>query len=70
MRQWGVLAVAVALMAGMVFGVHQLTDFATVRTETKLQQELLSQVMPQATTRTETPFRASGAPEHHRRLQQ
>ena len=60
-RQWGVLAVAVALMAGMVFGVHQLTDFATVRTETKLQQELLSQVMPQATTRTETPFRASGA---------
>ena len=59
--QWGVLAVAVALMAGMVFGVHQLTDFATVRTETKLQQELLSQVMPQATTRTETPFRASGA---------
>ena len=32
-----------------------------MRTETKLQQELLSQVMPQATTRTETPFRASGA---------
>ena len=60
-RHGGVLAVAVALMAGLVFGVHQLTDFATVRTETKLQQELLSQVMPQATIRSETPYRASGA---------
>ncbi len=60
-RHGGVLAVAVALMAGLVFGVHQLTDFATVRTETQLQQELLSQVMPQATIRTETPYRASGA---------
>ena len=60
-RHVGALAVAVALMAGMVFGVHELTDFAAVRTETKLQQELLAQVMPQATTRTETPYRASGA---------
>ena len=60
-RHGGVLAVAVALMAGLVFGVHQLTDFATVRTETQLQQELLSQVMPQATIRTETPYQASGA---------
>ena len=30
-RHVGALAVAVALMAGMVFGVHELTDFATVR---------------------------------------
>lgn len=60
-RHGGVLAVAVALMVGLVFGVHNLTDFATVRTETKQQQELLSQVMPQATIRSETPYRASGA---------
>lgn len=60
-RHGGALAATVAVMAVLVFGVHQLTDFATVRTETKLQQELLSQVMPQATMRTETPYRASGA---------
>lgn len=60
-RQGAVLTVAVALMVGLVFGVHNLTDFDTVRTETRLQQQLLSQVMPQATIRTETPYRASGA---------
>ena len=60
-RHGGVLAAAVVLMVALVFGVHNLTDFATVRNETKQQQELLSQVMPQATIRTETPYRASGA---------
>ena len=33
-RHGGALAVAVALMAGLDFGVHELTDYDTVRTET------------------------------------
>lgn len=60
-RQAGVLAACIVVVAGMIYGVHRLTDFATVRTEARLQQELLSQVMPQATMRTETPYRAKGA---------
>ena len=45
----------------VLFGVHRATDYATVRAETEAQAALLSQVMPQATVRTETPYQAPGA---------
>ena len=38
-----------------------VTDLDTARAENRSQQELLSQVMPQAAFSSETPYRASGA---------
>ena len=60
-RQWAALAAVFAVTCGMVFGVHRVTDYAAVRAETSAQQTLLAQVMPQATVRSETPYRAPGA---------
>ena len=60
-RQLAALAVVFAVTCGVVFGVHQATDYAAVRAETAVQQTLLAQVMPQATVRSETPYRAPGA---------
>lgn len=45
----------------VIFGVHRFTDLDTARAEAKLQQELLSQVMPKAAFSSETPYRATGA---------
>ena len=53
---------AVILATGLViFGVHRFTDLDTARAETEAQQELLSQVMPQAAFSSEIPYRAVGA---------
>ena len=60
-RQLAALAAVFAVTCGMVFGVHRATDYAAVRAETAAQQTLLAQVMPQATVRSETPYRAPGA---------
>ena len=45
-----------------------MTDYAAVRAETSAQQTLLAQVMPQATVRSETPYRRARRAEHHGRL--
>ncbi len=50
---YGGVLLAVAVM---VFAVHRSTDYATVLAENEAQQALLSQVMPQATIRSETPY--------------
>ena len=60
-RQWGAVAGVFLVVCGAVFGAHRLTDYAAVRAETEAQEALLAQVMPQATMRTETPYRAAGA---------
>lgn len=51
----------VAVTCGVISGVHILTDLDTARAEARQQQELLTQVMPQASTMSETPYRANGA---------
>lgn len=61
MRQLAALAVVFAVTCGVVFGVHQATDYAAVRAETAVQQTLLAQVMAPGTVRSETPYRAPGA---------
>ncbi len=57
----GVLAVFVLAACIVIFSVHTVTDLDTARAENRSQQELLSQVMPQAAFSSETPYRASGA---------
>lgn len=42
-------------------GLRQITDLDTARGELVVQQALLEQVMPQATMRTETPYRSPSA---------
>ena len=60
-KSWGCLA-AVVLVTGLaIYGVHRFTDLDTVRAENQRQQQLLSQVMPQAAFSSETPYRANGA---------
>lgn len=46
---------------GLLTGLHVLTDLDTARAELRQRQELLAQVMPQASTSSETPYRANGA---------
>ena len=60
-RQWSALGGVFLAVCLMIFAVHRATDYAAVRAENEAQEALLSQVMPQATMRTETPYRASGA---------
>ena len=60
-RQWGALGGVVLAVCVVIFGVHRATDYAAVRAETEAQEALLAQVMPQATVRTETPYRSPGA---------
>ena len=60
-RQWAALGGVFLGVCLAIFGVHRLTDYAAVRAETQAQEALLAQVMPQASTRTETPYRAVGA---------
>lgn len=60
-RQWGALGGVFLVVCLVIFGVHRFTNYAAVRAETEAQEALLAQVMPQATTRTETPYRAAGA---------
>ena len=45
----------------VISGIHTITDLDTARAEARKQRELLSQVMPQAETSSETPYRANGA---------
>ena len=55
------LVLVIVLTGAALTGVHILTDLDTARAETREQQELLAQVMPQAETSSETPYRANGA---------
>ena len=55
------LALVLAVTCAAIYGVHTLTDLDTARAEAREQRELLSQVMPQADTSSETPYRANGA---------
>ncbi len=61
LRQWAALGGVFLAVCVVIFGVHRVTDYAAVRAETEAQESLLAQVMPQASTRTETPYRAAGA---------
>jgi len=55
------LAAVILATGAAVFGVHYLTDLDTARAETREQQELIGQVMPQAAVLSETPYQANGA---------
>ena len=58
------LAPVIALFAVtcvVISSVHTITDLDTARAEAREQRELLAQVMPQAETSSETPYRANGA---------
>ncbi len=57
----GCLAAVLLVTGCAVFGVHYLTDLDTARAEATQQRELLSQVMPQAASSSETPYLANGA---------
>ena len=57
----GVYALVTAAVCAVIFSVHNLTDLDTAQAENRAQQELLSQVMPQAVVSSETPYRANGA---------
>ena len=53
---------AVILVTGvMVYAVHRQTEFAAAEAQTRQQLELMDQVMPQAATASQTPYRANGA---------
>ncbi len=49
------------LCAAMVWGVYRLTDLEIAKQENKAEQAILSQVMPNAVFRTETPYRSPDA---------
>ena len=55
------LVAVVAVTGTSIFVVHNLTDYAAARTENERQQKLLAQVMPKASTSSETPYIANGA---------
>jgi RnfABCDGE-type electron transport complex D subunit len=55
------LAAVLGVVGFMIWRVDRVTDLDTARAETQTQQELLAQAMPQATYRSEVPFRANGA---------
>lgn len=64
-RSYGKSAVwlaGVVLAAGVsIYSVHSLIDLQTAQAANEAQQQLLAQVMPQAATRTETPYLANDA---------
>lgn len=60
-RQWAALGAVLAVTCLSISLVHRATDYAAVLTETEEQQSLLAQVMPQATIRSETPYRSPNA---------
>lgn len=60
-KAWGHFGVVLLAVVLIIFGVHRATDLDTARAETLAQQELLSQVMPQAAFSSETPYHAAGA---------
>ena len=60
-RTLGPLLILLAVTAGLLTGLHVFTDLDTARAELRQRQELLAQVMPQASTSSETPYRANGA---------
>ena len=55
------VAALFAVTCVVISSVHTITDLDTARAEAREQRELLSQVMPQAETSSETPYRANGA---------
>ena len=57
----GILAGTVAAAVLVLSFVHARTDLDAAQTANRAQQELLSQVMPQAAFSSETPYRANGA---------
>ena len=50
-----------AVTCVVISSIHTFTDLDTARAEAREQRELLAQVMPQAETSSETPYRANGA---------
>ena len=50
-----------AITCVVISSIHTITDLDTARAEAREQRELLAQVMPQAETSSETPYRANGA---------
>ena len=57
----GPMLLLLVVTGGLLTGLHVLTDLDTARAELRQRQEMLSQVMPQASTSSETPYRANGA---------
>jgi len=57
----GAFAGVFLVTALLLSGVHLLTDLNTARAETQAQQALLAKIMPRASFRSETPYRAPGA---------
>ena len=55
------LLLLLAVTVGLLTGLHVFTDLDTAQAELRQRQELLAQVMPQASTSSETPYRANGA---------
>ena len=51
----------IVLCGTMVWGVYRMTDLEIARQENKAEQAILSQVMPEAVFRTETPYRSPDA---------
>ena len=60
-RAFAKLGAVMLVTVLVIFGVHTLTDLDTARTAAAQKQELVQQVMPQAVTRSETPYQANGA---------
>ena len=60
-RSLAPLALVVVVTCLVISSIHTITDLDTARAEAREQRELLSQVMPQAETSSETPYRANGA---------
>ncbi len=61
MKAFAPVALLFAVTCVAISSIHTFTDLDTARAEAREQRELLSQVMPQADTSSETPYRANGA---------
>ena len=60
-RSLAPLALVFVVTCLVISSIHTITDLDTARAEAREQRELLAQVMPQAETSSETPYRANGA---------
>jgi len=57
----GFLVATVLVTGTLIAGVHYITELDTARAENRVKQEILTQAMPHAAFRSETPFQANGA---------
>ena len=60
-RSMAALAAVILVTGVMVYAVHRQTEFAAAETQARRQMALIDQVMPQAETASQTPYRANGA---------